>query len=77
MNERKSEEMMKERITYVDLGAGIMILWVLLFHALGKHFTLELYSLVSKLTSFILRYYSYAINNRLVNFLDGAIIISC
>ena len=37
--------MMKERIPYIDLGAGIMILWVLLFHALGKHFALELQGL--------------------------------
>lgn len=35
----------RNRISYVDLGAGIMILWMIIYHALNKHFALELHGL--------------------------------
>lgn len=37
--------MKKERIPYIDLGAGIMILWMIIFHALGQAYCMELYDL--------------------------------
>lgn len=33
---------MQERIPYIDFAAGIMILWVIIFHALGTAWSVEL-----------------------------------
>lgn len=37
--------MTKERISYVDLGAGIMILWVILLHAISTYLGMEWYGI--------------------------------
>lgn len=33
---------MKERISYIDFGAGIMILWMIIYHAIGTKWGVEL-----------------------------------
>ena len=37
--------MTKERISYIDFGAGIMILWMILGHAFGNAWGLQMYGL--------------------------------
>ena len=45
LHKNNYQSMTKERISYSDLGAGIMILWMILGHALGVSWNLQLYGL--------------------------------